>query len=89
MADEPKVPDIPGGETEARIEALVEVVYELLALEDQEALKGVLAPLVFSRVGIDPAVASGPFITTTNDILRLFIYLGLATILVQRFYVGG
>lgn len=46
---------------------------------------GVLAPLVFSRVGIDPAVASGPFITTANDILGLFIYLGLATILVQRF----
>ena len=35
--------------------------------------------------GIDPAVASEPFITTTNDILGLTIYLGLATLLVQRF----
>ncbi len=46
---------------------------------------GVLAPLVFHKAGIDPAVASGPFITTTNDVLGLFIYLGLATIMVQRF----
>ena len=46
---------------------------------------GVLAPVVFQRVGIDPAVASAPFITTANDILGLFIYLGLATILIERF----
>ena len=48
-------------------------------------LLGVLAPLLFNRVGIDPAVASGPFITTANDILGLSIYLGLATLLIQRF----
>ncbi len=47
-------------------------------------LLGVLAPLLFNRVGIDPAVASGPFITTTNDILGLLIYLGLATLLIQK-----
>ena len=47
-------------------------------------LLGVVAPLLFQRFGIDPAVASGPFITTTNDILGLAIYLGLATMLVQR-----
>ena len=48
-------------------------------------LLGVLSPLVFHKVGIDPAVASGPFITTTNDIVGLSIYLGLATYMVQRF----
>ncbi|MSS73387.1 MAG: magnesium transporter [Candidatus Latescibacteria bacterium] len=46
---------------------------------------GVLVPLLFDRLGIDPAVASGPFITTTNDILGIFIYLGLATVLMGRF----
>ena len=46
---------------------------------------GVLVPIVFDRTGIDPAIASGPFITTTNDILGLLIYLGLATLLVHRF----
>jgi len=49
-------------------------------------LMGVLVPLIFNRIGIDPAVASGPFITTTNDILGFFIYLGLATVLLQYFY---
>ena len=49
-------------------------------------LMGVLVPLIFDRVGVDPAVASGPFITTTNDILGFFIYLGLATLLLQYFY---
>ena len=45
---------------------------------------GVLAPVIFQRVGIDPAVASAPFITTANDILGLFIYLGLATTLIEH-----
>ena len=46
---------------------------------------GVLVPLLFDRLGIDPAVASGPFITTTNDVLGIFIYLGLATMMMSRF----
>jgi magnesium transporter len=46
---------------------------------------GVLVPILFDRVGIDPAVASGPFITMTNDILGYFIYFGLATVLMRRF----
>jgi len=45
-------------------------------------LMGVLVPMTLSRIGIDPAVASGPFITTTNDVVGLVIYLGLATWLV-------
>ncbi|WP_345784147.1 magnesium transporter [Paenibacillus lacisoli] len=36
-------------------------------------------PLVLSRFKVDPAVASGPLITTLNDILSLFIYFGIAT----------
>jgi magnesium transporter len=31
------------------------------------------------RMKIDPAVASGPFITTINDIISVLIYFGLAT----------
>jgi len=33
---------------------------------------------------IDPAVASGPFITTLNDIISVIIYLGLATIFISE-----
>lgn len=34
-------------------------------------------------VGVDPAVAAGPFVTISNDILGLFIYLGLASALLS------
>ncbi|EOT2040274.1 magnesium transporter [Staphylococcus pseudintermedius] len=40
---------------------------------------GSVIPLVINRLGIDPAVASGPFITTINDIVSMLIYFGLAT----------
>lgn len=43
-------------------------------------LSGALIPLVMQRLNIDPAVASGPFITTLNDITSVIIYFGLATV---------
>lgn len=39
------------------------------------ALFGTAIPLVLNKLKIDPALATGPFITTTNDIIGLFIYL--------------
>lgn len=42
------------------------------------AFIGTMVPLVFKRIGVDPAVASAPFITTTIDITGLFIYFSLA-----------
>lgn len=41
-------------------------------------LIGTIVPLFMDKVGIDPAVASGPFITTANDIISLLIYFALA-----------
>jgi magnesium transporter len=38
---------------------------------------GTLIPLLLNRLKIDPALATGPFITTMNDILGLFIYFGV------------
>ena len=38
---------------------------------------GTFIPLILNRFKFDPAVATGPFITTTNDILGLFIYFGI------------
>lgn len=40
---------------------------------------GAAVPLALKRLNIDPALATGPFVTTTNDILSLLIYLGLVT----------
>jgi magnesium transporter len=45
-------------------------------------LAGSLVPLFINSIKIDPAVASGPFITTINDIISLLIYFGLATTLI-------
>ncbi|MFA5006822.1 MAG: magnesium transporter [Candidatus Izemoplasmatales bacterium] len=42
---------------------------------------GAFVPILCKLVKIDPAVASGPFITTINDILSLLIYFGLAALL--------
>ena len=44
------------------------------------ATMGTLVPLIFRRIGIDPAVASAPFISTAIDITGLLIYSTLATI---------
>ena len=40
---------------------------------------GTLVPLILKRFNIDPAVAAGPFVTTSNDITGLLIYFSLAT----------
>lgn len=45
-------------------------------------LAGAIVPLLINTLKIDPAVASGPFITTINDILSLLIYFGLASLLI-------
>ncbi len=43
-------------------------------------LAGTLVPLLMHKLKVDPAVASGPFITTINDIISILIYFGLATL---------
>jgi magnesium transporter len=45
------------------------------------ALGGVLVPLGLSRAGLDPALASGTFVTTLTDVMGFFAFLGLATVL--------
>lgn len=42
-------------------------------------VSGALIPILMDRLKIDPAVASGPFITTLNDITSVLIYFGMAT----------
>ena len=44
---------------------------------------GAAVPLVLKRLNIDPAIATGPFVTTSNDILSLLIYLGLVTVFLR------
>lgn len=46
-------------------------------------LAGTVIPLILYRLKIDPAVASGPLITTLNDIFSLLTYFGIATMFLQ------
>jgi magnesium transporter len=49
------------------------------------ALFGTLIPLFLNRLKFDPALATGPFITTMNDIMGLFIYFLMGRILYEVF----
>ena len=46
-------------------------------------LAGTIIPLILYRFKIDPAVASGPLITTLNDIFSLVTYFGIATMFIK------
>ncbi len=54
----------------------IAMVVNLLAA----AMAGVLIPVLLDRFGIDPAVASGTFVTTVTDVVGFFSFLGVATI---------
>lgn len=47
-------------------------------------LIGASIPLVFERLGVDPAVAAGPLVTTSSDITGILVYFGLAGLLIDR-----
>jgi magnesium transporter len=42
------------------------------------SLIGTFVPITLNKYGIDPALATGPFITTSNDIFGLLIYFSIA-----------
>lgn len=48
------------------------------------SVSGAVIPLFLDRHGVDPAVASGPFITTLNDLVAVITYYGLAFLLLVR-----
>jgi magnesium transporter len=44
------------------------------------ALGGIAIPLALIRLGVDPALASGPFVTTITDVVGFLSFLGIATL---------
>ncbi len=57
----------------------ITVSVALLSVIIFASILGTITPLILNKLNIDPALATGPFITTTNDILGLSVY----------FYIGG
>jgi magnesium transporter len=45
------------------------------------AFAGIVLPLALDSMGVDPALASGPFVTTVTDVVGFFAFLGLAALL--------
>lgn len=45
------------------------------------SLSGTVIPIFFQKIGVDPAVASGPLITTVNDLVAVISYYGLSWII--------
>ena len=53
------------------------------------SLVGTVIPMLFHKIHIDPAVASGPLITTINDLVAVVVYYGLAAVvLIDMFHLG-
>lgn len=46
------------------------------------ALVGTFVPIILDKRGIDPAIATGPFITTSNDILGIYLFFVLAGLII-------
>lgn len=56
------------------------VTLSLLCVILQASVIGGTMPILLKRLGVDPAIATGPFITTGNDILGVSLYLGLVNL---------
>lgn len=72
---------MPVQNTEVLMVAIVVGISVLAALTVSSFL-GAIVPITLTKLNIDPAVASGPFITTLNDIVALVIYFSLAALLI-------
>lgn len=52
------------------------------------SLVGTVVPMFFHKIKVDPAVASGPLITTVNDLVAVITYYGLAGVLLAGMHLG-
>jgi len=60
---------------------LVTISISLVIVIIMASLIGTFVPLILDKRGIDPAVATGPFITTSNDIFGIFIFFFIAKLI--------
>lgn len=58
------------------------VGFAIIASMSIAALVGSMVPLCFERLNIDPAVATGPFVTTSIDIVSVYCYFMIAKLLI-------
>ncbi len=61
------------------------VALALIVVVLNAGFMGASLPLIFKKLNIDPALATVPFVATSNDILGLLIYLGMITVFLKYF----
>ena len=66
---------------EVRLALVVSIA--LISVVFLASFTGTVTPIVLEKIGINPAVASGPFITTANDLIGYGVYFGLAHLLLN------
>lgn len=59
----------------------ITISISLLAVIIIAAMIGTIVPILLNKNKIDPAIATGPFITTSNDILGVLVYFGIAKLM--------
>lgn len=64
---------------------MLSVSLSLMAVVIFASVFGTFVPLTLERFKIDPALATGPFISITNDIIGMVIYMGISTMLLSSF----
>lgn len=60
------------------VQLAIVVSSALLSVVFLASFMGTVTPILLEKIGINPAVASGPFITTANDLIGYGVYFGLA-----------
>jgi len=63
------------------IQVAISVGLAVISSMSVAALVGSLVPMGFARINVDPAVATGPFVTTAIDIISVYFYFKIATTL--------
>jgi magnesium transporter len=64
-----------------QMDVLITISISLVIVIIFASLVGTFVPLILDKNGIDPAVATGPFITTSNDIFGIFIFFFIAKLI--------
>ncbi|MGG8496141.1 magnesium transporter [Tenacibaculum sp. TC6] len=68
--------------TKGNFQVAIAIAISLFSVIIVAGLVGTSIPLVLDKYGIDPAIATGPFITTSNDIFGILIYFSIAKIII-------
>ena len=71
------------GDSQKALATSLAVTISLFAVVLFASVFGTIVPIVLEKLKIDPAIATGPFVTVTNDIVGMLIYMFISNILIS------